>query len=1645
MTVRKIILVAAAVITVVLSLGFTIYKISDSEKSFYLNGKAFYRPGTEVSFEIYGPTGADLFKIKIFRIKDHSAFITKYYAHLNKSRFDIWLKGDLTIFPMLEEVRSFDFVPENTSWSWNSNSVKAGIFDKSGLYVIQVAGGDQVGYLPVNITPYILSYKNSGSEILAFLTDPETGKFIEGADFSIYIDGKESLKKRSGEDGIAFFGGLNISTDTGKELLVASKGDDIVFSNPYFFVRDDKYYTTKGYIYTNQPVYRPGSTVKYKATMLQYSDGDHIPLKDREVSITVRNPEYKEVQKRSMKTDAYGSLWGEIDIPAEAKPGTWYIQMESGGVYFSKTFDIEEYKKPEYFVTVKTDKNNYSYGDKIEGQVSADYYFGSPVKEAKVTVKVFKQRYYIPWWHDYEYSWYYDAFSYRYWDSGRELINQTKGEFGDDGKFSFSLAVSKDDKYDNNLIFVAEVTDNSGRMIPGSTTVMITRADFRLSLFTDKYYLRTGEELTVNFKTEDFSFKPVSQMVSYLVNRTNYNRNNSYEETILKDSVKTDTSGRASFKYIPKEAGYYRVIATAVDSKGRIITETTHFYVSEEGNPGYGYSYNEIQIITGKDVYKQNDTLSGMIILPEEGVDFLITLEQNGILSYKKYSPTGKISDFRFVLGKEHSPGIKITVSALKGDKLMTAEKMVGVIRFNNKLNIEVMTSKPVFEPGDSAGYTLKVTDESGNPVKNVQLGMGVTDEAVYAIKADDTPDINKFFNQLYYSYIALNSTAWEYNYSPMSRRVLRYELDPGKHGAKDQGVKTFVSGRLELLRYEMKTDVWKDIYIVFASESSLYSAPIDSLFNFELKNIPAGNYDVAVFTGDNSVKFISEFEITPGGIKGVKFTADISDLLVKPVTFETESVSADEAPAPPVLKKGEGYRNEDAKTAYNMNAEEEVLASPKLRSEFRDAAFWNPEILTGEDGTAKISFLLPDNLTTWRAVIKGVSPDGVTGETLNKVISRKDLMIRVESPRFFREGDTVTVISNIHNYLSKDKNVKTSLYTDSFEFLSVKFNGKVLKDKELRVDVPADNSVKLEWKFKVKYSGDTVTVFADALTDEKSDAVKLKYPVLPEGVQIFTGINAVAEKQDNSREIVLNIPADVNLETIKLKFNSSPTIGTTILKALDDLVDYPYGCVEQTMSRFLPAIIVTQTYKKLNIEIKSETLKKLPVVVKKGLERLYDMQHGDGGWGWWKNDQTNLFMTAYVVFGLHEAKEAGYMIPDEIFSPALSRLGNMISESKIMDTELAFAVYAYNNAAGKNKLYESALEKITGLEKNPYSKALAGLAYGKAGDKDKMESIAAGLIKTVTEAGNLAFWGDNEYYSWRFDNVQTTATVLKLLIMAGYDTPLIQKGINWLLLKQKGFSWYSTKQTAVVLFTLTDYLLMKGDLEADYSYSIDLNGQKITGGKFDKSNIFEESSPIIISGKTGLLKHGKNILTISKIGTGNLYLSGNYSYFSKTIPSGNEKLFAVEKEVRKLTEKATINGIVYVKSKPEEIKSGDMIFIKLRVKLYQKGLEYLMAEDIFPSGFEYIKDDQELNVEGEYGYNDGVIYKGGMWYRKPDREVRDSKVSFFLTYPQEEMEFWYILRSQSEGHFKTGAAEVSLMYYPDNKSYSQVYELIVK
>ena len=113
------------------------------------------------------------------------------------------------------------------------------------------------------------------------------------------------------------------------------------------------------------------------------------------------------------------------------------------------------------------------------------------------------------------------------------------------------------------------------------------------------------------------------------------------------------------------------------------------------------------------------------------------------------------------------------------------------------------------------------------------------------------------------------------------------------------------------------------------------------------------------------------------------------------------------------------------------------------------------------------------------------------------------------------------------------------------------------------------------------------------------------------------------------------------------LTITVAPSVAGTVFSALGYLTSYPWGCTEQTMSSFLPDLIVSQAIDKLKLKSPIDR-KQLNDMVQAGIERLYSFQHDDGGWGWWPDDPSRVFMTAYVVSGLGQAKDAGRTIDDD-------------------------------------------------------------------------------------------------------------------------------------------------------------------------------------------------------------------------------------------------------------------------------------------------------------------------------------------------------------------------------------------------------------
>jgi hypothetical protein len=225
-------------------------------------------------------------------------------------------------------------------------------------------------------------------------------------------------------------------------------------------------------------------------------------------------------------------------------------------------------------------------------------------------------------------------------------------------------------------------------------------------------------------------------------------------------------------------------------------------------------------------------------------------------------------------------------------------------------------------------------------------------------------------------------------------------------------------------------------------------------------------------------------------------------------------------------------------------------LVEPVIRKDFKDTMYWSPTITTDRNGTATISVNFPDNLTRWRATVRGVSGADMMGQVTYTVISRKDLLVRIESPRFFRQGDDLVISTIAHNYLSTDKKVRFT-----FEAKGLTLMG----GKPVEVTVPKNGEKRIDWRVRAELVGNA-TLTAKAMTNEVSDGMELTIPVLPMGLRNTRSEVGEIIKESGTLTVKIDKPPTTIENAAELVLTTSPTLANTMLAAIPFLVGYPYG-----------------------------------------------------------------------------------------------------------------------------------------------------------------------------------------------------------------------------------------------------------------------------------------------------------------------------------------------------------------------------------------------------------------------------------------------------------------------------------------------------
>jgi len=701
-------------------------------------------------------------------------------------------------------------------------------------------------------------------------------------------------------------------------------------------------------------------------------------------------------------------------------------------------------------------------------------------------------------------------------------------------------------------------------------------------------------------------------------------------------------------------------------------------------------------------------------------------------------------------------------------------------------------------------------------------------------------------------------------------------------------------------------------------------------------------------------------------------------------------------------------------------------LVLPKIRKAFPDTAFWAADVVTDNAGRANAKVEFPDSLTTWRATARGVTPDSKVGGATLKTIVRKNLILRISTPRFFVQGDEVVLSALVHNYLTDAKTARVSLEVKGLDIL----DGGT-KD----VQIPSRGEAKVDWRVRIQQVR-SATITGKALTNEESDALEMELPVEVPGVKL-TGAHGGAIAPGGNAAFDVTFPAKIQPGSRSLSIQVSPSIVGSLFGALDYLTTFPYGCVEQTMSSFLPNIIVESTVHDLGLQANVDE-PALQEKIRDGLERLYAFQHMDGGWGWWETDESHPFMTAYVVAGLAQARAAGDKVREDVVEKGVAWLRLELSRNTALESDVrAYFVYALASAgrADANVLNQAYGSRAS---MSSYGLALLGLAL------DQLKDNRAGEIASVVEGRaqqdqEQAWWPSDRDPMLDFSadtTPEATAFATKLLARQGRAAAVLPKAALWLMNhRNEGYWWSSTKQTAMVIYGLSDYLRSVNELKPNLTATVYVNNRAVLTRKIDQ---VLAAAPPEVKLEDNQLDPGVNHVRVEVSGEGRLYYSVRSEYYSAEAQlekTGSVSLNLLRDYFR-LTPSRNGERIVYdTVPLNGPVQAGDILAVRLTVT--GSDWKYLMIEDPIPAGAEFLEHDNLYEIRNR-----------PPWWRYffTRRELHDDRMAIFQTYFEKgQQQYFYLLKVVNPGLFQVSPARVGPMYQLDVSATSESRRLEVK
>ena len=1424
--------------------------------------------------------------------------------------------------------------------------------------------------------------------------------------------------------------------------------------------------------FTDRAIYRPGQTVNFKGICFRSDTqkNEYETIVGRAISISIRDMNNEEVERLSFQTNDFGSFSGSFAAPRNGATGTMRIDVVEGPSG-TRSFQVEEYKRPKFFVEVENPDQAFSLNDEVEIKGMAKAYTGAPIDGAKVKWRVVRNVRYPDWW------------LWRNWwnpianepqeiDSG-ESTTEADGSFVVPFKALPDLSVDRESEPVFTFSVYADVTDTAGETRSDQSQIRLGYASIQASLSCDKWQLTDqpvklelatttldGEGVAAEGKLEIFRLQPPEKLQRAHLGSANsrgawrpqnrepdLSRVDSWQlgERVSSFDLKAEGTGVVE-QEVELQAGAYKAVFKTTDNFGRKVMAETPITVIDlpAGNfeisiPSYFQMKNHVV-----EVGEKFQAVWGTGY--ESGRAFVEILHRNKVLQSYWTDADKTQAVIEVAVTEELRGGFAVQVTYVRENRAYITSHRVQVPWSNKELQVKWERFVSKLTPGGRETWTAAIHGPNAEKTA-AEMVAAMYDSSLDAFLPNRWRDTFGVFYQDYSTF----QTDFQNQYGGLRNVVYNWRA-PSK--AVSFSYRSFLAE---------------------VAPSYLRS------YNYFLESGRSGRGGGSFGGGGGGVPMLA-----PQG-RMDRFASESTFIL-----GEQEGS---------VLRTREGVVAEAALPAsardQGVSANSSVdFSKVAVRKNLNETAFFFPSLLVDEDGVVRIEFEVPEALTEWKVLGFAHDNELRTALLTDKAVTSKDLMVQPNPPRFLREGDSLEFSVKVTNQSATRQTGKVLLSFANMQ--DERSMDSALKNTELEkaFAIPAGQSTSLYWNLEVPDFVGVLKYKAVGGTDKLSDGEEGVLPVLSKRILVTESlplpIRGNQTRDFDFDRLTQSDQSDtLQSQTYTVQMASNPSWYAVM--SLPYLMEYPHQCSEQVFNRLyansigghivnsdprikqifdqwrgtdaldspleknddLRNILIAESPWLRDAKDESQSRRDLAILFdnnrlqaesKKALNRLKQMQYSDGAWPWFPGGPANDFITLYVTTGFGRLRHLGVASDVSPALAALNRLDNwlhekyqrIINELDPFDNHLSpmICFYLYGRSffiqdrpiAPKYqpalKYFMSQATKYWPSLGNRQSQGHLAIGLKRFGDLETPGEI----MKSLTERSQMndelgMFWQeDRASWWWYRAPVETQALLIEAYDEVNDDAEKVEECKVWLLKQKQTQNWKTTKATADAIYAL----LMRGanQLASGKLVEVSLGGEVLTPtdvevgtGFYQKKFIRDEIQP-----QFGQIK-------VTKRDDGIAWGSVHWQYLEDVgkvkpyegTPLKLKKALFIKKNTDRGPVIEPVSGTVAV---------GDELVTRVELQV-DRDMEYVHLKDYRGSGTE------PVNVLSRYKYQDGLAYY---------ESTKDTASHFFIDYlPRGTYVFEYSVRVQHRGKYETGIAELQCMYAPEFNSHSGSVAIEVK